>query len=167
MSLFDYFKSAEINNYKYVIYFNEIDLDVLNNNQIEYLSTSYEYYVNLEEAMKEILDALNLINLFIIITSIFYSYKIVKKKIDKRSKDILFFKASGIKLKHILKISNKDNKLIILFSAFFSFVLNVAILAFLFEEFEINFVCFFLSAFFSLLINKKFLRREIERKIRI
>ena len=105
--------------------------------------------------------------MFIVITGIFYSYKIIKKKINKRNKDILFFKANGIKIKDIISMINRDSKLIIILAAIASFFINVSILEFMFEDFEFNFIVFLASVLFSFLINKRLLKREIERKIRI
>ena len=56
-TLFDYFSNNEFNDYKYVLYFSEINLDYLKDNNIDYLSSSYEYYDSIKNISEEINEA--------------------------------------------------------------------------------------------------------------
>ena len=64
IDLYSYFKWLEIDSYKYVLYFDDIDISVLTKNSIEYLSSSYEYYERLSSLNNEISYYFKYINYF-------------------------------------------------------------------------------------------------------
>lgn len=165
ISLLKYFEKIEVNNYKYVLYFQNIDLELLNKNNVEYLSSSYEYYKSLEEAFNEIIKCLEYLNVFIGFITLFYTFKLARKKVKSKFDDILFFKASGICKRKIIKLINKENNLLILLSSFFCYISNILILKIIFKEITFNYFAFILLITGSIFQNKKILEREIERKI--
>ncbi len=166
-SLYEYFVNLELDTYKYILYFENINLGVLEDNNIEYLSSSYEYYSSLSESFDDIIKCLNYLNAFIILLSLIYGFRLVKKKMKIKENDLLFFKSSGVRKNKLVAIFYRENKLLIIFVSLISLVLISLIGNLLFEEFDINFGAFFIIYLLVLYFNKKLLNREIVRKISI
>ena len=167
VSLKQYFNEANINNYKYVLFFDDVDLSVLEVNNIDYLSSSYEYYESLKDSFKEIIEYFNYFNIVILITFLLYTVKLVKKKIGFKENDILFFKAASIKKRKIIKLINRENAFFIKIASFLSFIIVLIVNYVLFKTitFELPFGLLFLVVVLS--INKILVKREIRRRVSI
>ena len=167
ISLFEYFNNVEVNNYKYVLYFKEIDTSHLKENNIEYLSSSYDYYNGLKESFEEFITSMKCFSLFICFSTIFYAYRLVKKKINSKGDDINFFKAYGLSKKKIIKLINKENNFLIVLSGVFSMLFNLVLIWFIFKSIVFNFIFFSFILLMAIFINKYLFKRELERKIAI
>lgn len=166
-TLFDYFEYNKFNDYKYILYFKEIDIDFLKNNNIDYLSASYEYYDNIKSLSKEISEYILYLNIIVVLFSIYYLYKIIKKKTLLKEDEIKFFKAMGVNSKKTIKTINKENKKIIFNS--FSIVLIIQLMLFymIFDEIYMDIVSSMLSLFFLLFISNKITSKAVKRRLRI
>ena len=163
ITLYEYFNKIDINDYKYVLYFKDIDLNVLKDNNIEYLSSSYDYYQSLIEAFNEIVAIVNGFNFFIILTSFFYFFRLVRKQVKSRANDIEFFKANGVKVRKIIKIFNKESALL-LFQAYLSSSLIVfLLLRIVFKEINVSLTISLGLVIFFLCFNKLIYKKEIKR----
>lgn len=166
-TLYEHFSQKEIDTYKYVVYFNKIDLEVLKNNNIEYLSSSYEYYVTLNYAFNQIIKCLNYLNIFVVFASIIYGFRLIKKKLKIKERELIFFRASGINKKKIIRSFHKENKLSIIIVSILSLLLIWLIGYFVFEQFSLNLIAFIFIDWLILFFNKYLLKKEIRRKITI
>ena len=166
-TLYEHFSQKEIDTYKYVVYFNKIDLEVLKNNNIEYLSSSYEYYVTLNDAFNQIIKCLNYLNIFVVFASIIYGFRLIKKKLKIKERELIFFRASGINKKKIIRSFHKENKLSIIVVSILSLLLIWLIGYFVFEQFSLNLIAFIFIDCLILFFNKYLLKKEIRRKITI
>lgn len=167
VSLYDYFYDVELDTYKYVLYFKTINLSILEDNKIEYLSSSYDYYKSLHESFEEIIKCLNYLNVFMMFFSFIYGVRLIKKKIKFKEKDLLFFKSCGVNKKKIIKIFHKENKRLITLVSILSFVMVNLIGIMIFENFNVNLLAFLITYLVVLCLDKKLLKREISRKITI
>lgn len=167
VSLYDYFNDIEVDNYKYVLFFNKIDLEILELNNIDYVSSSYEYYESLEKTFNELNKIFEFLLLFICIISCYHLYKLVKKKVKNKEDDISFFKASGFNYKKIIWIINIENMFLIILASLIAFFINYLIINFLFDDNNMNCMWWLFSVFSLLFFSEKILKREVERKILI
>ena len=163
ISLLDYFQKLEVNNYKYVLYFDDIDLDVLESNDIGYLSASYEFYQSLQEAFSQIIRCLDCLSFFMLITAIIYDFKLTRKKVKIKEGDISFFKANGIRRRKIMMLINKENIFIIFFAAFLSFAINVSIAYLFFGNVTLNCLGTVLSFIMVSYLNNRIVKNEVWR----
>lgn len=166
-TLYEYFSRKEIDTYKYVIYFNNIDLEVLKNNNIEYLSSSYEYYVTLDDVFNEVIKCLNYLSVFAVFTSIIYGFRLIKKKLRSKEKELIFFRASGISKKKIIRAFHKENKLSIIMVSIITLLLIWLIGHLVFKQFSLNLIYFIFIDWLILFFNKYLLKKEIKRKMTI
>ena len=165
ISLYNYFNSIEIDNYKYVLFFKDIDLDFLINNDIEYLSSSYEFYLSLEKSFKDLSKLFYFLIVFIGVIFSFYCYKLIKKKVNSKLEDIVFFKGCGVNKRKIVKIINKENRLLIISASLLALFINCLIIVFIFEIVNINYLFWLSLVFLFLFFSETLLKREVRRKI--
>lgn len=166
-TLHDYFVINKFNDYKYVLYFKEIDLAFLNNNNIDYLSSSYEYYESVKDVCEEISDYLFFLNVMVVVFSVYYLYKIIKKKMVLKEDEIKFFKALGLKEKKIIKVMNRENKKIIFNSFVTSLIMETVTYYVIFKDIYINYIAVLLSLYVALYIGNKITSKVVKRRMRI
>jgi len=164
VTLYEHFNKTDITDYKYVLYFKNIDLNILEENNIEYISSSYDYYQSLTEAFDVIFRVLNWLDLFLVLTSFFYFFRLAKKKVKSRCDDISFFKASGVNVGKITKIFNKENSLLVLQASVISALLNLLIIRIIFKEAKIDYTILFFLTIFFIWFNNFIYKREIKRR---
>lgn len=166
-SLFEYFQDIELNNYKYVLYFNTINLEILNLKGVEYLSSSYEYYNGVKEAFEKIIKYLYIYNILVIGVSLFYVIRLIKKKVVNEIDDIIFFKASGIKKRGIIKLLNQENKMLVFLGSLLCLVINLLLIKIIFRDGSVDYISYILSVAVFAFLSKKILKIEIGRKMAI
>jgi len=167
IDLFTYFQNLEIDTYKYVLYFDDIDVKLLENNNIDFLSSSYEYYESLKSLNSEIKYYLRYINYFTIPLCLYYFLKLLNKKMASKQKEILFLKANLVNKRTILKLINKEQCILIIFSFILSLLItNVFIYLFL-NNISVNIVDLIMVLIFLLLINRLSIKATFKRRISI
>lgn len=154
ISLHDYFYNNDFNDYKYVLYFDEIDINILNENNIKYMSASYDYYKNLEVILKEIRKCVLYLILIVIPVCFYYVVRLLIKKVAYKEEEISFFKAMGIKDKKIKKIIYKENRVLIFLSFIISFFIVYVIVCKILKISEIDYFYNFLIYLIVLLLVK-------------
>ena len=167
ISLYEYFKDIDINNYKYVIYFNRIDLSLLENLNIDYLSASYQYIQSLNKTFKEIINQMNYFNIFIIAFSFIYIIRIIRKKVKSKYSDIMFLKACGVSKKKLGNVIGLENDLLSVVAVFASELILILLLNLFFKKIIVDYFMCILLLSIILLFNKKFLNKEIKRQVSI
>lgn len=166
ISLYEYFKKAEINNYKYVLYFNKMDFDILKENDIEYLSLSYDYFQELEVAFNDVIDCMSFISIFMFLTSFFYIVKLIRKRVRNIDGDIIFFRSMGISKRKIVNILNKENVVMIMLGGVVSYICVYWIFSLFIQDVKLSIAfCFFLLLFGY--ISKVIIELEVKRKVSI
>ncbi len=140
INLYEYFNKLDIDSYKYVLYFDEINLDIFTSNNIEYLSSSYDYYNSLKSTINKIVYSLRIIKVIIVISSSYYLIKLTNKRIKIKENDLLFFKCMGIRKRKIKNIMFYDYNKLIIYSLFLVEIISVIILKIIFNSmyFSIN-----------------------------
>lgn len=166
-TLYEYFESNKFNDYKYVLYFKEIDLDFLENNDIDYLSSSYEYYDSIKNISEEINEYLLYLNVIVVFFSVYYTYKIVRKKVFLKEDEINFFKAIGIKENKIINVINRENKKIIFNSFCVAFVIQIIIFCAVFRDLYANFIISFLCLLIMIFVSNRITSKVVKRRFRI
>jgi len=167
VSLYDYFKESDLNDYKYVLYFKNIDLDILNENNIEYLSSSYDYYLNISIVIKEIDKCLLYLNIGVIIVAFYYLVRLLIKKIKYKDKEIIFLKSMGIREKKIIKLINKEQGVLILLSYLISVFFIMSILYLVFKRIYFDYLYSGLVLITVFLISKKVVKIIVKKRIKI
>lgn len=166
MDLYSYFKWLDIDNYKYVIYFDDIDLDLLKKLNISYLSSSYDYYDSMLMLNEEIKTFFALINYLFIPVGLYYFIKTIKKKLKMKDKEVLFLKANMVNKKRIIKLISKENCLLILFAFCLAFLfVNIGIYLIFYKLF-INMICFFIPTLL-MGVNHYLVRNNVNRQVNI
>lgn len=167
ISIYEYFKNIDIDNYKYVLYFQYIDIDFLDDLNIDYLSSSYQYIQSLKQTFKEIDNAMNYFNIFTITFSFIYIVRTTKKKVKSKHDDIIFFKAAGVSKKKLSKIIGIENRILAIFAIFLGEMFITLLLKIFFSSLIIDYTTCFLLIIFILLLNDKILNKEIKRRVSI
>lgn len=167
ISLFEHFCNIDVNNYKYVLYFKEIDLGYLKENNIEYLSASYDYHNSLKEVFEQLVSSMKYLSLFICFSTVFNSYRLIKKRANSKVDDIAFFKAYGLSKNKIIRLINRENNFLILLSGAISFLFNSIIVWLIFKYAIFNFFFFIFILLLVVIFNKYLFKKEIERRITV
>lgn len=154
ISLYEYFNKLDIGNYKYVLYFDNINLDILNDNNIEYLSSSYDYYNSLKETTSKIIYSLKIIKIIILISTSYYLIKLTNKRAKIKEKDLLFFKCMGISKRKIKYIMFYDYNKLIIYSCLLVELISLVILRVIFNDIYFNIKNLLVVYFFVYLISK-------------
>lgn len=166
-TLFDYFEKSEFNNYKYILYFNGINISFLNENKIDYLSSSYDYFESINYAIKEINKCLVYLNIIVISFSFYYVIKLIKKKMIFKEMEINFLKSMGIKQKRIIEIMYKEQKKLMLICFVNGLIMQVVIFYFAFKSIKINVLAVLLIYFTSIFICKKIVKKHVKKRISV
>lgn len=167
VSLYDYFENTTLNDYKYVIYFENINLDILKENEIDYLSSSYDYFENIFLIIEEINKCLIYVNIIVFIVSFYYIVRMLMKKINSKNEDLLFLKAMGFKNKKIIKIFCKEQNFIMIVSAFLSVVIISIVLWCVLKKVYIDYVFIFSIICLFIFLNKIITSLMINKRIKL
>lgn len=154
VSLYEYFNELEIDNYKYLLYFEDIDLDVLKNNEIDYLSSSYDYYNSLKSTVDKVVEIFKLIEIIVVISSIYYLIKLTNKKIKMRENDFLFFKSIGLKKNKIKKLMFYEYHKLIIEACVISNLLVLILLKIISKDMVINVKALIITYLFIFFLTK-------------
>ena len=167
IDLYSYFKWMETDNYKYVLYFDTIDTDVLMDNNIEYLSSCYEYYEYLGKLNKDINLYFNYLNYFLIPICLYYFIKLINKKIKTKEQEVLFLKANLLKEKQVIKLICKEQILLNSISFSLSFLMINTIILLVFKDNYIDWFKTILIYLFLNIISNILIRFVYKRRIKI
>ena len=167
IDLYSYFKWLEIDSYKYVLYFDDIDISVLTKNSIEYLSSSYEYYESLSSLNNEISYYFKYINYLVIPLCLYYFIRLLNKKLKLKEKEILFLKANLVKENKIIKIMNKENRYIIMFSCVLSCLVVNMIIFLIFKDIFIDGLSVLLIFIFLLIVSSLLVKITFKKRMSI
>lgn len=167
IDLYSYFELLEIDNYKYVLYFDDIDISVLENNDIQYLSSSYEYYEELEKLSEEIKTYLIYLNCFLIPICLYYFIKLTNKKIKMKEQEVLFLKANLFKEKRVLKLICKEQTKLTFYSFVISVLVVIALCLLIFKGIYIDWVSVFIIYIFLKIIGNKIVKITYKRRMKI
>jgi len=166
-TLYDYFSLNDLNDYKYVLYFTEIDTNFLQSNDIEYLSASYEYFESIDLISNKLNECLIYLNIVMISFCTYYLIRLIKKKINHKSDEILFLKSMGLKNKKIIKLINKEQKFLIVKAYMRSCLMLIIIFYLIFKNITFNIFYSFIVLFITMYINKKIIKRVIKKRVRV
>ena len=157
----------ETDNYKYVLYFDIIDTDVLMDNNIEYLSSCYEYYEYLGKLNKDINLYFNYLNYFLIPICLYYFIKLINKKIKTKEQEVLFLKANLLKEKQVIKLICKEQISLNFISFSLSFLMINTIILLVFKDNYIDWFKTILIYLFLNIISNILIRFVYKRRIKI
>lgn len=166
IDLYSYFKWLETDGYKYVIYFDKINLNILKKLNINYLSSSYEYYDSLMQISKQIRDFFKVMNYLFIPFCFYYFIKITNKKMKTRDKEVLFLKANMLDKKRIIKMINKENNLLVVMTFFVNFSLLNIIMYCVFHKLFVSPFCL-LIPMLLMVIDRCLVRNIVNRQVNI
>lgn len=161
ISLYDYFKDLDMSGYKYVLYFDDINIDIFDKLDIDYLSASYEYYESLKDSFNDIIKYIDYVNISMLGMFIYYIFRLIKKRGTLKQNDIVFLKTADINKREIVKLINKENVFII----YFAFFISLCCCLLLFDN--IPYIFFIVLLIVVLFTNRFLMKREIERRVRI
>lgn len=162
-TLYDYFETLDINDYKYILFFENIDLSLLKYNGIDYISSSYDYYNSLEDVSNKINKCIVYLNIIVIFFNFYYYFRLIKKKIISKESEIIFLKSMGVTKKKINKIIYKENKKLIIISCFLSYIL-VSVLFYLLFGGTCLSIASLLIILVSLSINKNMVKHITNKR---
>lgn len=167
INLYSYFKWVDVENYKYVVYFDDIDIDVLKRNNIEYLSSQYDYYKNLEKIEIEIANCFKYLSYLVVPTCFYYFIRLLNKKIKYREKEINFLISNCINKKKVVKLISKEQRKLIGFCYFICVVLVTIINSMIFKESGFSSLIYLAYFIIICLVNYLLTKLFLSRRIRV
>lgn len=165
INLKNYFNELDMEDYKEVIYFKNVDISILEKNDIEYASSSYEYYKELEKSIEEIYSSLIYLNIIVVIISFYYLIKLIRKKMGYKEEEITLLKSFGVSKKKIIKLITKENLYLFEIAFLFNLIIIFTIVYLLFKSIFIPFYYILILFFILNFINKVLTKVIVYRRI--
>ncbi len=162
-SLYDYYHNLKIDNYKYIVYFKNINISLFTKNNIEYEST-YKTYQEINNLLLTSTKSLQKYSIILILFSFYYLIKLLKKKIKSKNQEISFFKAMGLKASLFI---NKEQNFLIITSFLLSLIVNVLLFYFLFSKIFINIKIYLFILFSFLFVSRILVNKSYKRRVKL
>ena len=168
ITLNEYYKGLDTDNYKYVVYLkdneNIKEIDQLN---IEYQENSYNYYQNIKVISDKIDECIIYLMMFVIVSYIYYMIKIIYKKMVYKENEINFLLSINMTKKKIANLINKENFVIHLTAFITSFVSSFWIINIVFQTVRVDYKTCFIYLVISKLFNDYLCMCLLNKKVKI
>lgn len=165
ISLYSYFNDISLENYKYILYFQKLDLEIFDKYKMDYVSSVYDYYSGLFEVIDGLSKTINYLGVFSVIISIYYACKLILKMMVIKNGDMLFFKAIGIKKRKIIKMFHRHLLFFCVISSLIAISMSVTLFWIILKKIYFNISNFLLMFLIILIFNDIIVRNVVKRKI--